>query len=58
MADMNNDLFVFGDDFDAILDILEEDEALEEEFTSTANDVSRKNVVVCLCSNCIRCIYV
>ena len=32
MADMVDDLFVFGDDFEAILGILEEDEAMEEEF--------------------------
>ena len=36
-----DDLFVFGDDFEAILDILEEDEVLEEQFTAVANDVSR-----------------
>jgi hypothetical protein len=41
MADVMDDLFVFGDDFDAILDILEEDEALEEQFTAVASDVSR-----------------
>ena len=32
MADVNN-LFFFGDDFDAVLDILEIDEELEEQFT-------------------------
>ena len=31
---------MFGDDFEAILGILEEDEALEEEFTAIANGVS------------------
>ena len=33
-------LFVFGDDFEAILGILEEDEALEEEFRAIASNVS------------------
>ena len=37
---MADDLFLFGDDFDAILGILEEDEVLEEEFTAIASDVS------------------
>jgi len=41
MAVVMDDLFVFGDDFEAILDILEEDEVLEEQFTAVANDVSR-----------------
>jgi len=39
MADMN-DLFLFGDDFDAILDILENEEELEEDFTEAVNGVS------------------
>ena len=37
---MLDNLFVFGDDFEVILGILEEDEALEEEFTAIAGDVS------------------
>ena len=37
---MADDLFVFGDDSEAILGILEEDEALEEEFTPIASDVN------------------
>ena len=45
---MADDLFVFGDDFEAILGILEEDEALEEEFTAIANDVSLKNCCIWL----------
>ena len=36
-----DELFSFGKDFKVILDILE-DEDLEEQFTATANDVSRK----------------
>ena len=39
---MLDDLFVFGEDFEVILGILEEDEALEEEFTAIASDVSLK----------------
>ena len=37
MADMN-DLFFFGDDFDAILGILEEE--LDEQFREAADEVS------------------
>ena len=48
-----DDLFVFGDDFEAILGILEEDEAVEEEFTAVASDVSKKTVVFGLYSGCI-----
>ena len=32
MADGGDDLFLFGDDFEAILDILDEDEVLQEQF--------------------------
>ena len=53
MANMVDDLFVFGDDFEAILGILEEDEAMEEEFTAVASDVSKKTVVFGLYSGCI-----
>lgn len=42
MADGLHDLFVFGDDFEAILDILEEDEAISEHFETVVRDVSRK----------------
>ena len=45
-----DDLFVFGDDFEAILG---EDEAMEEEFTAVASDVSKKTVVFSLYSGCI-----
>ena len=37
---MADNLFVFGDDFEAILGILEEEQALEEDFTAIASDVS------------------
>ena len=39
MADMN-DLFFFGDDFEAILDILETDENLDEQFAEAVDEVS------------------
>jgi len=39
MADMN-DFFFFGDEFDAILDVLEEEEGLEEQFKEVVNGVS------------------
>lgn len=46
---MVDDLFVFGDDFEAILGILEEDEALEEEFTAVASDVQSADII---CKDC------
>lgn len=39
MAD-TNDLFFFGDDLDAILGILEEEEELDEQFREAADEVS------------------
>lgn len=39
MAD-TNDLFFSGDDFDAILGILEEEEELDEQFREAADEVS------------------
>ena len=39
MADIN-DLFIFGEDFDTILGILEEEEELDEQFTEAAGEVS------------------
>lgn len=39
MADIN-DLFIFGEDFDTILGILEEEEELDEHFTEAAGEVS------------------
>ena len=35
-----NDLFFFGDDFDAILGILEEEEELDEQFREAADEAS------------------
>ena len=40
MADAGDDLFLFGDDFEAILDLLDEDDALQEQFSTVANEVS------------------
>jgi len=39
MAD-TNDWFIIGDDFDAILGILEEEEELDEQFREAADEVS------------------
>jgi len=35
---------LFGDDFDAILDVLLEDEEIEEHFTTSVDNVSMKFV--------------
>ena len=40
MADAGDDLFLFGDDFEAILDLLDEDEALQEQFSTVDSEVS------------------
>ena len=40
MADAGDDLFLFGDDFEAILDLLDEDEARQEQFSTVASEVS------------------
>ena len=40
MADAGDDLFLFGDNFEAILDLLDEDEALQEQFSTVASEVS------------------
>jgi len=39
MAD-TNDFFIIGDDFDAILGILEDEEELDEQFREAADEVS------------------
>ena len=43
MVDVN-DLFFFGDDFDAVLDILEIDEELEEQFIEAVDEVSMRKL--------------
>ena len=40
MTNSADELFVWGDDFETILDILEEDDELEQQFTSTVSEVS------------------
>ena len=40
MADSADELFVWGDDFETVLDILEEVEEIEEQFTSTVSEVN------------------
>ena len=40
MAEDSEEMFVWGDDFDAILAILEEDEAIDHHFTSVIKGVS------------------
>jgi len=37
-----NDLYLFGEDFKATLDILEDNEDLEKQFESSVSDVSTK----------------
>ena len=44
MADGVDDLFVWGEDFEAILSILEDDEEVEEEFSVAVRNVSWKRV--------------
>ena len=46
MAGGSDDLYLFGEDFDAILDILKEDEGLKEQFESSASDVCIKLGVI------------
>ena len=40
MAAGVEDVFLFGDDFDAILDLLEQDEDMEEQFKASVENVS------------------
>lgn len=40
MADGGEDLILFGDNFEAILDIFDEDEVLQEQFSTAASEVS------------------
>ena len=39
MADGADEIFLWGDNFETILDILEDDEEIEEQFTSTVSEV-------------------
>ena len=40
MADSGEDIFLFGDYFDVISDLLEQDEDIEEEFVTSVENVS------------------
>ena len=40
MADVEDDFFVYGDDLGALFDLLEQDEAIEEQFLAAVSDVS------------------
>ena len=42
----SSELFIFGDDFDAILDMLEEEEEMDGYFTEAADDVSITTVLI------------
>lgn len=48
MADVN-DLFLFGDDFDAIIDILEAEEVVQEQFSEAVNEVQNSRLICDLC---------
>ena len=43
MAEDESSLFIFGDDLEAILDALEEDEGVQEEFSAAVSNVSVEN---------------
>ena len=45
MADGGEDIFLFGDDFDAILDLSQQDEDMEEHFKASVENVS---MICCL----------
>lgn len=39
MAAEDEDFFLFGDDFDAVLDMLEQDEEMEDQFKASVENV-------------------
>ena len=39
-------LTILGDDLDAILDVLEDDEFLQEEFSAAVNNASAENLIL------------
>ena len=45
MAD-SSELFIFRDDFDAILDMLEEEEEMDGYFTEAADNVSITSIII------------
>eukprot|EP00794_Sanderia_malayensis_P013603 gene13603-15014_t len=44
-----DDLMYFGDDFDALLDALEEDETFDDQFTAAVSDIQAQEIV---CNEC------
>ena len=56
MADSMNDLYLFGEDFEAILEILEGDEDMEKQFESSVSDVSTnsENLYFCFGWNTVK----
>ncbi|XP_044172668.1 uncharacterized protein LOC122956935 [Acropora millepora] len=46
MADGGENIFLFGDDFDAILDLLEQDEDMEEHFKASVEN-NQPEIIVC-----------
>ena len=48
MADSGDDLLLFGDDFEAILDLLDEGEELQEQFSTVASEVSANYINITL----------
>ena len=49
MAERMNDLYLFGEDFEAILEILEGDEDMEKQFESSVSDVSTNSENLYFC---------
>ena len=45
MADEIDALFMFGDDLEAILDVLQEDERIQDDFTAAVNLVSVEDCI-------------
>ena len=45
MVDEIDALFMFGDDLEAILDVLEEDERIQDDFTAAVNLVSVEDCI-------------
>jgi len=49
MADDIEDIFAWGEDFEAILAILEEDETVDLHFTSATNETQKEEII---CKDC------
>ncbi|XP_022785967.1 uncharacterized protein LOC111326271 [Stylophora pistillata] len=49
MADGVDDLSLWGDDFEVILDILEDDETVKQQFVATVNNVQQHEII---CKDC------